>query len=119
MIRIRIPDALNDRDHAFIVECLDGLHPRIESHVSVDRQHIFSVDCKRWAQLIVPIVSVGNDTVEPVVSAVKIDQHEAPVGASRQSGKRPFDCAADRLRKGAGKDVVGVGDDGQSGGGAQ
>ena len=43
VIGIRVPDALNDRDHALVVKRLERAHVRIQADVRVDRQHVVAM----------------------------------------------------------------------------
>ena len=71
VIGIRIADALNDRNHPLVVERFERAHAGIETDVRVDRQHVVAVDRQRRTHLIVAIVAVRHDAVQPVVAAVR------------------------------------------------
>ena len=108
MVGIGIADALHDRDHAFIVEGFERSHPGIEADVRVDRKHVVTVDRQSGPHLIVAIVAVRHDAVEPVVASVQIDEHQTTIGAAGQPRQR-------RLRECAGENVIGIGQHRQSG----
>jgi hypothetical protein len=88
VIGIGISDTLHNGDLALVEHRFEGLHLRIEAEVVIEREHVVLRHGERWAHLIVERIAVGNNTVEPIVAALQVDQEQHAIVTAGQSGKR-------------------------------
>ena len=82
---VRIADALHDRQVAFLVQSIEGLHFRMEAQQRIDLVQPGGGQAKRRAIAAVSIVAVGNDRVQPIVAAGKLHHDQDRVAGRRGS----------------------------------
>ena len=92
-IRFGIPDTLYPRKFSLLPQRHERLERIVEPDLFVQLQHTLARDRQPWTHLIVPLVSVRNERVQPVVAPVQLDQNQCAIPtcllhASCRSGKR-------------------------------
>jgi hypothetical protein len=83
-VRLRVADALDDRQPVLPPQRVQALHGRVEADAVPQRQHLARRVGEVRPRLLVGGVGGGHDGVEPVVAAVERDEDEhAAAGRQR------------------------------------
>jgi hypothetical protein len=94
-VRVRVADALDDGDLVLLEELLaDLLEGRVQAQFVVDLDDLGRLNAEGRAELVVQVVAVRDDGVEPVVAAGHLDDDQdgvlarlgGPGGALDESG---------------------------------
>ncbi len=96
-VRVRIPDALHDRELSRIVEPLEAAERAVQRQPAVDRERVALGERERGPQPLVGRVRDRHDRVQSVVAARQVEHHERPRARRRARAERA--PAHDRERR--------------------
>src|SRR5260370_40405766 len=66
---------------------LEALHIRFQAEVVVDAEDLFLGEPQRLARLVIQVVAIGDDSVDPVVATRQFHDHEDRVFAGGLGGQ--------------------------------
>ena len=99
-LRVGIADALQHRELTPVPQRPEALHPGIQADVIVQPDdHVLRL-AQRGPRLVIQVVGVGDDGVEPVVAARELQHHQDVVPAGRGRLRRPGHEMRDRRAEG-------------------
>jgi hypothetical protein len=79
--RVRVPRALHERESPFIEDVQEAAKARMQAErlsggVGADLQHLARRHCNRRSTVVVRRVAIGNERVQRIVAAAKVDDDE-------------------------------------------
>ena len=87
-VRVRVADALDDRQRAAVVELLQARHAGVERQTIVKAQRGLGVHRQIAAGVVVGAVAVRNHRVEPIVAAAELEHDQRSPVRARGRGRR-------------------------------
>src|SRR4051812_25973910 len=87
-VGIRVTHALDDREPAVVEEFFGGLHLRMKTNMIVELVKFSRIQPESITVTTVAVVGVGDDRIDSVVAAIKLDDDEHPATGlgSRRAG---------------------------------
>ena len=73
---ILVPAAVHDGQLAILVQAFEAGHASAESEMIVDRAHVLARDADIRPMMIIRVVAIGNQRIEPVVATGKLKHHQ-------------------------------------------
>ena len=74
--RLVVTDTMDDREMAVLVEALEPGHGRLKAEMLVELSQPLLLDANARSGLVVGVVAIGHDRVEPIVAAGQFDDHQ-------------------------------------------
>ena len=75
-VGIGVADALHDGKLAVLQQLVEALHGGVQANLVIDLQHLALGEVQGGPILVVKIVGVRDDGVEPIVAAGHLEDHE-------------------------------------------